>query len=525
MMARNTLAALQPPAGATQQAWVVRISACWRASLEAILEVGRLLSAAKGSLPHGGFGAMIESELPFSARTAQMLMAIAADKRLTNPNHGSHLPPSWRTMFELTKLSDEEFDRGVHQQIIRPDMERKDVEIIRPTPPRAPQSSDGSGSPVSDNPLSDPTTLSLQQGLDTSSNPGTADHSPQGEGSDAAFLANPERQPGVPDGSPASPGPSEAQMPGGGLAIAHNRVEPSDSLDFFPTPPWATRALVEHVLGHLDRKQHCQFQTAWEPASGEGHMAEPLGEYFREVVASDIKDYGYSDQYVVDFLSVEQLNRQYDADWIITNPPFGDNIDKFILKALSLAGTGVAMLVRMQCLETVGRYERIYRDTPPTLIAFFAERCPIHKGRWEPEGDTFTAYVWLVWIKGAKPEAPFWIPPGCRETLTRPGDAERFTTHPVTQAKRDSAGVVVDHDNDGVVPDDEAPDNSDSERVVLDSIPSPPDHPILNTVSDHGGLTGVIHGAPLVTDQAGGAPIPFEFPELPDFLRRTGAAA
>ena len=29
------------------------------------------------------------------------------------------------------------------------------------------------------------------------------------------------------------------------------RVEQRDSLDFFATPPWATRALVERVLRHL----------------------------------------------------------------------------------------------------------------------------------------------------------------------------------------------------------------------------------------------------------------------------------
>ena len=32
-------------------------------------------------------------------------------------------------------------------------------------------------------------------------------------------------------------------------AVMAQRVEPKDSADDFPTPPWATRALVEHVLG------------------------------------------------------------------------------------------------------------------------------------------------------------------------------------------------------------------------------------------------------------------------------------
>jgi hypothetical protein len=31
-------------------------------------------------------------------------------------------------------------------------------------------------------------------------------------------------------------------------AVMAQRAEAKDSLDNFPTPPWATRALIEHVL-------------------------------------------------------------------------------------------------------------------------------------------------------------------------------------------------------------------------------------------------------------------------------------
>jgi hypothetical protein len=45
--------------------------------------------------------------LPFSERTAQRLMSIASDPRLSNPTHVSVLPNSWGTLYELTKLTDE----------------------------------------------------------------------------------------------------------------------------------------------------------------------------------------------------------------------------------------------------------------------------------------------------------------------------------------------------------------------------------------------------------------------------------
>jgi hypothetical protein len=34
----------------------------------------------------------------------------------------------------------------------------------------------------------------------------------------------------------------------GFTAVMAQRREPPDALDYFPTPPWATRALFRHVL-------------------------------------------------------------------------------------------------------------------------------------------------------------------------------------------------------------------------------------------------------------------------------------
>jgi hypothetical protein len=48
---------------------------------------------------------------------------------------------------------------------------------------------------------------------------------------------------------------------------------------------------------------------------------------------------------------------------------------------LELAKVGIAMFVRLQWPETNGRYERIFKDQPPTLIAFFAERVNLRAGR------------------------------------------------------------------------------------------------------------------------------------------------
>jgi hypothetical protein len=57
------------------------------------------------------------------------------------------------------------------------------------------------------------------------------------------------------------------------------RIERKDSLDDFPTPPWATRALIEHLIG----EEGLRSQDCLEPACGAGHMESPspVGEKVR----------------------------------------------------------------------------------------------------------------------------------------------------------------------------------------------------------------------------------------------------
>lgn len=226
----------------------------------------------------------------------------------------------------------------------------------------------------------------------------------------------------------------------GARAIMGSRQEPDDSLDYFPTPPWATRALMEVVMPTLGVRK---FDSVWEPACGEGHIAEVLGEYFSSVLATDIFNYGYSGE-PFNFINDDTCDLQR-RDWIITNPPFKEKAEAFVLRAVDLANVGVAMFLRLQWLETNGRYERIFAPHPPTMIAQFAERVPLCKGKWDPDGDTATAYLWIVWMPHRVPREHtrfFWIPPGQREALTREDDRARFTTSPVTKRAAEADGVV-----------------------------------------------------------------------------------
>ena len=74
-------------------------------------------------------------------------------------------------------------------------------------------------------------------------------------------------------------------------AVTAQRIEPKDSQDDFPTPPWATRALIEHILTD---KRPLSVMSCLEPACGAGHMAKVLKEYFGEVRCADAFHYGYA---------------------------------------------------------------------------------------------------------------------------------------------------------------------------------------------------------------------------------------
>lgn len=198
-------------------------------------------------------------------------------------------------------------------------------------------------------------------------------------------------------------------------AVMSQRVEARDSPDDFPTPPWATRALLEHVIADKGAlvQQHCL-----EPACGAGHMAKVLGEYFLEVECSDAFDYGYGA--VQDFLSYPHKVAAF--DWVITNPPFR-LAEEFLMLSLKVAKVGVAILARTVFLESVGRYNAIFQSTPPTTFAQFVERVPMVRGRLDGKATTATGYAWFVWDKrfdSAKPQLA-WVPP-CRRTLEKRGD-------------------------------------------------------------------------------------------------------
>ena len=177
------------------------------------------------------------------------------------------------------------------------------------------------------------------------------------------------------------------------------KLDRNNKLQFFPTPPGATVALmeVEFFPGKI-----------WEPASGEGHMAEVLRRYSHDVLATDVADYGYSFAITpIDFL----MERGFRSDHVITNPPYR-LAQEFAAHALERVRGKVALFLPIRFLTSEGRSLWL-ETTPLARVHYFRNRVPMQRGRLQDPGDNSgktTDYAWFVWDHSHRgPSTNHWI--------------------------------------------------------------------------------------------------------------------
>lgn len=212
-------------------------------------------------------------------------------------------------------------------------------------------------------------------------------------------------------------------------AVRAQRIEPADSLDDFPTPPWAVRAVLRYVAQHCSGERLGDL-TAREPCANRGHMLRALQEHFGLVYASDVYDYGLGLE-VMDFLFPEPLIK---VDWTIFNPPFR-LAEEFINRAQATSRKGVIAICRTSFLEGEERERELYRSNRPAFHVVFAERVPMLKGRLVQKGQidsmamkpgtkasTATSYSAFIWLAERSAQTiTDWLP-RCREEFECAGD-------------------------------------------------------------------------------------------------------
>ncbi len=185
----------------------------------------------------------------------------------------------------------------------------------------------------------------------------------------------------------------------GGFKPTLKRFADLEGPDFFPTPRWATFALIDNE----------RFEgEIWECACGNGAMSRVLEETGCSVPSSDLYDRGYGDQ-GIDFLTV---TRQ--ADNIITNPPY-NCAEGFVATGVKLARRKFALLLRLAFLEGAKRARTIFTECPPSRVWVFSERITFYPVGVEVNGTGTTAYAWFVWDKDASNGTELrWFKPGYR---------------------------------------------------------------------------------------------------------------
>ncbi|EKO3479776.1 hypothetical protein ACQZMW_003291 [Vibrio fluvialis] len=167
------------------------------------------------------------------------------------------------------------------------------------------------------------------------------------------------------------------------MATANSRRN-SDALvsDLYTTPHFATAALL---------KREKFFGSIRDAGCGKGDISQVLKMTGHEEIESiDLYDWGYGKT------GIDYLGMTEEADNTIINPPF-TLLNEFIMKAIETSRDKVAVFSRINALETVGRYEGIFKDHPPTRVYLFVNRVKCNKGGHDDGQSSAVFYCWKVW--------------------------------------------------------------------------------------------------------------------------------
>lgn len=169
-----------------------------------------------------------------------------------------------------------------------------------------------------------------------------------------------------------------------------------DGPDFYPTPAWATYALIdnENFVGEI-----------WECACGDGAMSKVLENASKVVTSSDLYDRGYGE------IGVDFIGSTRKAYNIITNPPY-NSAEAFVRTGADRAGKKFALLLRLAFLEGANRANTIFARIPPARVWVFSERITFYQKGATIKGTGTTAYAWFVWDEDSSGTELKWFKPG-----------------------------------------------------------------------------------------------------------------
>lgn len=155
--------------------------------------------------------------------------------------------------------------------------------------------------------------------------------------------------------------------------------------DFYPTPAWATKMLIDRVLVRGE---------ILEPCAGKGDMARVLGTIpGSTVLTNDLDKAMPSSMHMdaTDWSWWKGLSYVGPIRWVVTNPPFSV-ADRILPHAVKFATEGAAFLLRLSYLEPCTGRASWLSENPPTRLLV------LPRISFTGDGKTDSATcAWFVW--------------------------------------------------------------------------------------------------------------------------------
>lgn len=140
--------------------------------------------------------------------------------------------------------------------------------------------------------------------------------------------------------------------------------------------------------------------TILEPCVGKGAISNYLIKKGYNVITNDLDPRVESDYHFDATNSLWPIK----ADWIITNPPYGNNLEsQIVLNSIKHSNIGCALLMLISYKEPTRFRAPIHKEHPPN-IEIVTKRI-----RFSGSNKYTQTTSWFVWIHGMKEQKFMWL--------------------------------------------------------------------------------------------------------------------
>jgi len=171
--------------------------------------------------------------------------------------------------------------------------------------------------------------------------------------------------------------------------------------DFYPTPPEVTEALLDALIKDGLLPAGCPI---WEPACGDGAIAEVLNVYGHDTINTDITQ-RMQDMVMQNFFEVPYMPAG--CNTIITNPPYQPivngkkrGVEAWIEHAMNIDGLeSMSLLLKTTALAGQARCKVLEKAGLHTMYQF-RHRITLYKEGQKKGGSGMIDFAWFYFVKG-----------------------------------------------------------------------------------------------------------------------------